>query len=198
LNIPEVPPQVELRDSLKELADERGNEYLHAQLVELDPVSASRINMNDRFRIIRALEVTMTSGRKFSEIIGRVDEPYSTVWIGLNAADRAFLHSIIRERLKLQMQNGMVEEAESLLQKFGRTQTLRSTVNYKELVPLLDGLIDRAQAEKDCEIHNRQLARRQLIWFRRNPRIQWFFIDQSSTKELHDQVVEYTQRSLMR
>jgi tRNA dimethylallyltransferase len=197
MDIPAIPPQAELRDSLKELADERGNEYLHTQLTELDPLSASRININDRFRIIRALEVTMTSGRKFSEIIGRVSEPYSTVWIGLNTADRAVLHSIIRDRLNQQMQNGMVEETESLLQKFGRTQTIMNTVNYKELVRFLDGEIDRAQAQEECEIHNRQLARRQLMWFRRNPRIQWFFIDQSSTKDLHEHVVEYTQRRLI-
>jgi tRNA dimethylallyltransferase len=198
LDIPEVPPQIALRDSLKELADERGNEHLHAQLMELDPASAERINVNDRFRIIRALEVTMTSGRKFSEVIGRIAEPYSTVWIGLNASDRAFLHSIIRERLTIQMQNGMVEEAEALIKKFGRTQTLMNTVNYKEMIPLIDGKIDRAQAQEDCEIHNRQLARRQIMWFRRNPRIQWFFIDQSPLAELHDQVIDHVQRSLMR
>jgi tRNA dimethylallyltransferase len=197
-DIPEIPPQNDLRASLKELASERGNEHLHSQLAELDPQSAERINKNDLFRIVRALEVTMVSGRKFSEMIGRVEEPYSTVWIGLNAADRAFLHSIIRSRLKLQMQNGMVEETEGLLREFGQTQTIMNTVNYKELVPYIEGKIDRAQAEEDCAIHNSQLARRQLIWFRRNPRIQWFFIDQTSSDELHRSVLEFIQRSLMR
>ena len=68
LSIPAVAPQIELRRTLNEIGDREGNEVLHAKLQTLDPISAQRLNANDRFRVVRALEVSMVCGQPFCAI----------------------------------------------------------------------------------------------------------------------------------
>src|SRR5262249_50830685 len=98
LEIPAVEPQPELRASLRELADAEGRPALHKKLAELDPVSAARIGVNDVFRIIRAIEVSVVCGRPFSDLARRVPPRYDTLWIGLTAANRSILYEAIRRR----------------------------------------------------------------------------------------------------
>ena len=188
LSIPRVPPQPELRASLRKLAEREGNQVLHQQLAELDPESARRININDRFRLVRALEVSIVCGKRFSELAGRTDPPYRTIWIGLTASNRPLLYEAISRRYQGQLQAGMLAEVEQLLKRYGRCQSLMKTANYRELVQYLEGEIDRSQADELSVRHNCQLARRQLTWFRANRLITWFAVDRLSPDELSEQV----------
>ncbi len=189
LDIPAVEPQPDIRASLRKLAESQGNAALHARLVELDPASAARIGANDVFRIVRAIEVSIVCGRPFSELARRVEPPYDTLWIGLTAGNRSVLYEAIRRRFQSQMAEGMLAEVEQLLNRFGPTQSVINTVNYRELAMYLSGSLDRAEAEQQCVRHNCQLARRQLIWFRANPKINWWRIDEVSSTELHEGVL---------
>lgn len=196
LSIPPIEPNEELRAELRAFADREGNEALHQRLKEVDPVTAERLGVNDRFRIVRALEVTATLGRPFSEAAQKVDPPYNTIWIGLTADDRAILHKSIQQRFYEQMEAGMMSETERLYQKYGRSQKMMNTVNYKQLVQLIEGEIDRDTAYAEAIRHNVQLARRQLIWFRANPSTTWFAIDKMSKSELQNAVLAHLKERL--
>lgn len=182
--IPKVAPNLELRAKLEALALEQGNQVLHDKLVQLDPLTAQRLNANDRFRVIRALEVCMESGQPFSTQAGRRDEPFETLWIGLTIADRNALKKLITLRLKEQMESGMLEEAQKLYQEYGRSLKLLHTVNYSDLLRFFEGELTQDAAFAECERHNYQLARRQIQWFRSNSRINWFSVDEISRSDL--------------
>lgn len=189
LVIPKVAPQPELRAQLNQFADEEGNIALHRRLEELDPVTAKRLSANDRFRIVRALEVTMTAGEPFSTLTRREDPPFDTLWIGLTANDRSALNESISVRFDQQIREGLLTEVQSLYDRFGPNQAVMNTVNYKELVDHIEGRVSLEEAAELCRLHNRQLARRQLIWFRSNPLIHWLAIDELTKEELTTRVL---------
>jgi tRNA dimethylallyltransferase len=191
LDIPAVAPQPELRAQLKEFADRLGNEALHRRLAEVDAQSAARLNPNDRFRIVRALEVHAVTGVPMSQAAGRKKPPYRTIWIGLTANDRAVLHQAIGKRLQEQMEAGLLAETERLYKRYGPHQKLMHTVNYKQLVQHLEGELNLETALKQAAQHNVQLARRQLIWFRANQAITWYAVDALSRAELTAAVVAH-------
>jgi tRNA dimethylallyltransferase len=177
LSIPNIAPQPELRETFTQFANEHGNQALHACLEKIDPVTAKRLNINDRFRIIRALEVSTVSNKPFSQLIGKGESPYNVLWIGLNANDRNYLHEQIKQRFKLQLEAGLVNEVESLYKKYGPIRSLVNTVNYQEFVQYIEGKFTLEQAIAEAVKHNCQLARRQIMWFRSNNQMNWFAID---------------------
>lgn len=184
LVIPKVAPQPELRAQLNQFADEEGNFALHQRLEQLDPVTAKRLSVNDRFRIIRALEVTMSAGEPFSTLTRREDPPFDTVWLGLTANDRSVLNESISIRFDQQIKEGLLAEVQTLYDRFGPNQAVMNTVSYKELVEHIEGKTSMEEAAELSRLHTRQLARRQLIWFRSNPLIHWLAIDELTKDEL--------------
>lgn len=191
LVIPEVAPQPELRAQLNQFAEAEGNDALHRRLNELDPVTAERLGINDRFRVIRALEVTLIAGAPFSTLTRREDPPYDTTWIGLTVTDRAKLGDAIETRFQQQLADGLTAEVQSLYDQYGANQSVMNTVNYKEIVEHIEGKISLEEAISLCTLHNRQLARRQLIWFRANSLIRWFAVDEQSPADLASSVLHH-------
>jgi tRNA dimethylallyltransferase len=196
LSLPPVSPQKELRAQLEQLADAEGNAALYARLQELDPKTAAKLHVNDRFRIIRALEVQSVTGMPMSQAATRVDPPFHTIWVGLTANDRSVLHKSIELRMNEQVENGLVEETERLYTRYGAHQKLLATVNYKQLVAFLEGKLSRAEALQQAIHNNVQLARRQLIWFRANSEIAWFAIDALSRADLRQSIAAHIKGAL--
>ncbi len=187
LSIPAVPPNPEIRARLQQVAETDGNQALHDQLAALDLPSAQRLNPNDRFRVIRALEVCLVTGMPFSTLAGKREESFDTLWIGLTIADREYLKKLITIRLKEQIDMGMVDEVSSLYRTYGRSLKLLQTVNYRDLVSYVEGEVSLEHAVAECERHNYQLARRQIQWFRTNLKIHWFHVDEISREDLEQQ-----------
>lgn len=183
MNIPAVAPDEKLRAQLKQLVEEKGVEALHEILSELDPVSLTRIQRNDVFRLSRAIEVSKVLGRPFSQAAGRSEVPYHVLWLFLTVADREVLRKRIIERLKEQVKAGVVDETRHLLSSFGRSQALTNAVPYKEYLQFLEGQIDLDTAHEEAVKHNYQLARRQIMWFRANKNAINICVDKSSEKE---------------
>lgn len=188
LEIPPVAPEHDLRAQLRQIADRQGSAALHKQLEELDPATAARLNVNDLFRIVRALEVSIILGRPFSELARISEPPYRTVWIGLMLKDRSKLAQAIRNRFHEQMDQGMLGELEYLLGRYGPCRSIINTVNYKQLALYLQSQLTLAQAEEEAVKHNYQLARRQLMWFRANKEIAWFAVDEIGREDLCERV----------
>lgn len=189
LKMPEVEPQQEIRDELAKVAAEHGVEHLREILRQLDPISAEKIGVNDRFRLIRAIEVSRVLEMPFSQAASREPVPYNIVWIGLTATRRELLKERIIERIDSQLQDGLVAEVQSIYTKFGATQALTNTVAYAEFIQHIDGSLSLEQAREETIKHSVALARRQLIWFRSNTQMNWFAIDELDSKTIFDQCI---------
>ncbi len=171
LEIPGQFPEVRA-----ELEADPDTEAMHARLTELDPVAAERMEPSNRRRVVRALEVTLGSGRRFSEFGPGITAypPTRFIQIGLRL-EGAELDRRVEQRYRRQLDDGLLEEIRGLLAKpGGLSHTAAQALGYKEFLDHLDG---RQSLEEALEIainRTRQFARRQVRWFRRDPRITWF------------------------
>ncbi len=177
IQIPPVPPQPQLRMELNEYANEKGNQELHNWLGKLDPLSAKRLSINDRRRVIRALEVVLVSGEPISKLASQAQPPFRTIWIGLKWSDRTLQARLISERLDKQMADGLLEEVESLWKSIIYRDILKQAINYKEFIPYMENLVDLEICRRQCVQDNFQLARKQMIWFRARQQIHWLVLD---------------------
>lgn len=178
LEFPDTDPAV--RAQLEERARQEGIGALHTQLAQVDPESAERLK-DDR-RIIRALEVYQVTGRPFSSFMPRRQYVQPTLQIGLNG-DRADLHTRLHQRVVGMEERGLLAEVEHL-ETLGLRQgkTAPAAIGYREFLKLLDASRDTlgpgedyttAQAIEDTVTATRQFARRQITWFRADPRVTW-------------------------
>ncbi|MEO8696133.1 MAG: tRNA (adenosine(37)-N6)-dimethylallyltransferase MiaA [Acidimicrobiales bacterium] len=184
----DIPPQYEaVREALDADTDTAG---LHRQLCEVDPVAASRMEPSNRRRIVRALEVTLGSGRPFSSF-GPGLAAYATTTTRLLAIgmDRPALDARIEARYARQMEAGLLDEVQSLLDEpAGLSRTAAQALGYKELIDHVRGEVPLATALATAIARTRRFARRQERWFRRDPRIRW--LDGSNPVEARDAVLE--------
>jgi tRNA dimethylallyltransferase len=168
---------LEIRKRLGDVADERGVEYLHEQLREVDSAGADRIGVNDRYRIIRALEVFELTGEPISAHQGRhrFADPggYDALTIGVEI-DREKLYATIDSRFDAMIAAGFVEEVRALIAAgYAPEKPPLSTIGYKQIVAHLRGEMTLADAISLAKRDSRRLAKRQLTWFRREPEIVW-------------------------
>jgi tRNA dimethylallyltransferase len=160
----------------------RPNEELMGRLTKVDPVSASRIHVNDSKRLVRALEVYELTGKPISSF--QTDWSAGTVrhaacWVGLSW-ERDALNRRINARVKAMLTAGWVEETRRLLDRFGQlSPTASEATGYHEIIEHLQGHLTLDEAAEQIKIATRQLARRQMKWFRRWQQIHWISGDES-------------------
>jgi len=148
---------------------------LYAQLRSLDPVAAARIDPANRRRIVRALEVTLGSGRPFSSFGPGVHAhpPTTFVQVGLHVEPEV-LAGRIEARFRAQMEAGLLAEVQRLHEDpRGLSRTARQALGYKELIDHLEDRLPLAEAIELAITRTRRFARRQRSWFNRDPRIRW-------------------------
>jgi tRNA dimethylallyltransferase len=152
------------------------NEELAARLAHVDPEAARRIHLNDSKRLVRALEVYELTGRPISSF--QTDWSggafrHNASWIGLNW-DRDELNRRINARAKAMLAAGWLEETRRLLDAYGSlSHTAAEATGYRELIDHLEGKLSLDDATEQIKIGTRQLARRQLKWFRRWTQVKW-------------------------
>jgi len=176
LSFPLAPPNAELRSRLARQAREEGVGALHARLAAVDPEAASRLHPNDEKRIIRALEVHAQTGQPISRLqsLDRRFQPrYNTTQFGLTRP-RLELYRRIEERVDRMLAAGLVEEVKSLLAG-GRREDLVAMkgLGYAQIAEHLRGACSLEEAVARLKRDTRRFAKRQLTWFRRDPRIVW-------------------------
>ena len=176
LSIPRVPPDRALRDRLMTEERAAGTGALHRRLTTLDPAAAARIHPANLRRVIRALEVIEATGRPISEQQQRGRRPLRATMIGL-VAERAALYRRIDARVDEQLAAGLADETRRLL-TLGIPAAAPSlqTLGYKELAGWLQGAYGYEEAVRLLKRNTRRYAKRQLTWFRRDPRIEWIDI----------------------
>jgi tRNA dimethylallyltransferase len=162
-----------------ELDAEPDTAVLHQRLVELDPLAASRMEPTNRRRVVRALEVTVGSGRPFSSYGPGLDRYPSQPWpmVGLDVPRRV-LDERISERYRQQMDAGLLAEVAALAgRQAGLSRTARQALGYRELLDHVEHGRDLDDALDEAVTRTRQFSRRQQRWFRRDPRITWLAAD---------------------
>lgn len=166
------PADQELRAFLTERAEKEGIAPLRQELARLDPESYATIDIANTQRVIRALEVTIATGRKFSSFKTSPSKKrsFDIEKIGLSRP-REELYDRINRRVDLMMEQGLVEEARALLPY--RSAPALNTVGYRELFDYFDGKIALEEAVRLIKRNTRHYAKRQMTWWARDSRIQW-------------------------
>ncbi len=177
----------DIRSDLESRADtESGILELYGQLQKLDPAAALKMEPNNSRRIIRALEVTLGSGRRFSDqgpgLFKAGAGGVQAVGIDL---PRAELFDRIEKRLDQLLASGWIEEVQVLLRSpRALSRTARQALGYKEIISFLEGNLTLPEARLAILARTKRLAKRQAAWFRRDPRITWFSTPERAKMEL--------------
>lgn len=166
----------EYRAELEKIANEQGNDVLHAKLQEIDPVSAEKIHANNVKRVIRALEFYHLTGKPISEhneTEQQKESPYNFAYFVLTD-ERANLYKRIDMRVDIMLKNGLVEEVQKLKNMgYHRDMVSMQGLGYKEILDYLDGKCTLEEAIYILKRETRHFAKRQLTWFRREREVIW-------------------------
>ena len=177
----------EIRDALEADEDTVG---LFDRLRTIDPTATTKIDPANRRRIVRALEVTLGSGRPFSSFGPGVDDyPTSDVeQIGLRWP-REVLRTRIAQRVRQMIDDGLVAEVRALAET-GLSRTAAQALGYKETLAMLEGEMSEDEAIATITTRTRQFAVRQERWFRRDPRVRWIDVEHDAVAEATPVVIE--------
>lgn len=165
-NLPKVEPNYELRSKLEK------QENLYEILEELDFETSQKIAKNDRKKIIRAIEIIKTTGKKLSDNRDIGKQELDITWYGKNFP-RNELYDRINLRVDQMIEKGLLNETKQLLDKYGRINNLLCTIGYQEMISYLDNKCSFDDAISKLKQNTRNYAKRQLTWFRKNQEIIW-------------------------
>lgn len=162
-----------IRMDLNQRLKVQGIEELQRQLQSLDPVSYASLDLQNPHRLIRALEISIGTGKPFSSYLKQNQQQrfFNNIKIGLNA-ERSVMYERINKRVDLMMDNGLLDEAKSLYGN--RHLNALQTVGYKELFDYIDGKIPLEFAVSEIKKNTRRFAKRQLTWLNKEQDIHWF------------------------
>ena len=168
-------PSTGVRQRLEQQADQEGMEAMKAWLSRVDPEAAERIQ--DRKRLLRALEVYLETGETITEHNRCTQEQpprFTPVWLALDFAERQTLYDRIDQRVSNMLQMGLLEEIQGLLSSgVPESATAMQAIGYKEFVGALEGKCTVEEAADQVRQSSRRYAKRQLTWFRRNQAVHW-------------------------
>jgi tRNA dimethylallyltransferase len=173
------------REIYEDAARVMGGPHLHTLLAERDPESAAMIHPNNVRRVVRALELS-DQGVRYADLsrnFGLRVSVYDALWIGLSM-DRSHLYGRIDDRVERMVERGLVAEVEHLLSCGLRTAlTAQQAIGYKEIVRHIDGQETLDEAVEAIKRHTRRYAKRQLTWFRADPRVTWLDVTDATPDE---------------
>jgi tRNA dimethylallyltransferase len=181
---PKADPQI--RQRLKA----QPQEHLRKRLEEIDPEAAQRIHPNDKVRTVRALEVYELTGLPISRWHkeSKVPFPYQFTKIGLTL-NRKILYERINARVEQMLAAGLLEEAKALKAKLTPEMPAYRTIGYEELFQYLDGKISYDEAVRLIKKHTREYAKRQIIYFKREPDVHWIDVTGKPLEEILNAVL---------
>ncbi|MEX0967022.1 MAG: tRNA (adenosine(37)-N6)-dimethylallyltransferase MiaA [Bacteroidia bacterium] len=170
-SIPAVSP--EIRQQLQQRLLQNGLEALQQELMEADPAGYRQIEIQNPQRVLRALEVSLGTGRPYSAFLGKepLERPFTPIKLAIEWPREA-LYARINQRCDAMLEAGLLKEVEALL-PFRQHQALQ-TVGYKEFFDYFDSKYSFDEAVLKFKQHTRNYAKRQLTWFRKDKTMRWF------------------------
>lgn len=195
----ESESDIAYREQMIALAQKEGAQALWEKLKQVDPAAAQKIHPNNVGRVARALEVYHTTGIPISahqERSRTKPSPYALCMMALSFRDRQKLYDRINLRVSLMVEQGLEQEARQLIQK-GYGATSFQAIGYKEMGAYLAGEETLEEACEHIRQESRRYAKRQLTWFRRDERYQWFYAeDYEDREQMYQQMAEHVRRQL--
>lgn len=189
-----------LRENLEQQWQRQGAEAMMAQLEKIDPDSARRLHINDKRRILRALEVYFATGETITAHNLRtqsVPPRYQAVMLGLCTEPRSVLYERIDQRVDKMLECGLEREARQLLSQGKLCGTAAQAIGYKEMLAYFSGEMTLFAAAEQIKQKSRNYAKRQLTWFRRDERVHWLIYNAPQAEQmLLQSATEYLQRML--
>ncbi len=190
----EVPEaDVHIREEIKQSIKEKGISVLYEKLKIVDPLYAEKISPNDVKRIIRALEVEESTGKPFSSFQknwNKRESIYNIIFLGI-IAERKKLYRAIEKRVEEMFEKGLVEEVYGLKKKeYDQYCSLQQAIGYKEVLKYINNQTTLEACKEEVKKNTRNLAKRQITWFKADNRIQWINIDD------FDKITDLTKKTL--
>lgn len=168
-------------ENIRSKLEEKSNSELFEILNKIDPESAQGIHINNRKRIIRAIEFFYTSGYPISMQVKNSKNnisPYKVCKIGLNFKDRKLLYNRINLRVEKMFKLGLIEEVKNISSNnINLSKTAAGAIGYKEILEYIKGETDLISAKETLKKATRNYAKRQITWFKRDTEINWLYID---------------------
>ncbi len=184
---------IEYRNMLMDQAEtEEGLKSLYEQATKIDPEAMEKITPNDKKRIVRVLEIYKATGKKKTEKekISRINGVKYEYKVFIVNMDREKLYNRINLRVDLMIENGLVEEVESIYKKYNEFPTAMQGLGYKEVVEYLEGQITKEEMIEKIKKESRHYAKRQLTWFRKDDSFIW--LDSSNGIEYNLEIIQKT------
>ncbi len=193
-----APPVDEgYRKTLYQMAQDKGNDFLHRQLQQKDPQTAERIHPNNTKRVVRALENFRESGQGTGEIkeVKTLTRDYQLTLFGLTR-QRSALYERINQRVDLLMEQGLKQEVQDLLkQGYGEKDIAMKGIGYKELIGYFQGAYSLDDAVDLIKKNTRHYAKRQMTWFKRYEDMIWFDLTTMEEQEVIGEIVTWVQKN---
>ncbi len=177
---------LEYREKLNKVADEKGLENLYKKAQEIDPEAMKKISINDRKRIIRVLEIYHKTGKTKTEqeLQSRKNEVKYEYKVFAITMDREKLYERIEKRVDFMIAQGLIEEVKQILEKYHTFPTAMQGLGYKEVVEYLEGSCTKEEMIEKIKKETRHYAKRQLTWFRKNKETIWLDGEKSTDENV--------------
>lgn len=188
LRIPEAPPNPQVRVELEAFLAAEGREALFLRLQALDPATAAVIDGKNPRRVLRALEIFLTTGKAKVEMEGTQPPPYRFLLLGLDRP-RDQLYERIDRRVDAMMEQGLLEETSRLLTAGYRPPLPAITsLGYREIIAYLENELPLPAAIEKIKTETHRYVRHQATWFRKMPNIVWFTLDETTPETIAERI----------
>lgn len=190
-----------IREELQIELEIKGEEALWRKLYLIDPAYARTIHYRNSKRVLRGIEIYLNTGVTMTEQLkkSRQDksDEYDFLIIGIDWKEREQLYRRIDLRVDKMLELGLLEEARNVYNDPRELSTVRQAIGYKEFFPYFEGKISLEEAIDILKRQTRRYAKRQLTWFRRNPKINWFYLDKNDDiAEVYNQILSFVEKTL--
>lgn len=183
----------EFTEKSKEQFEGVSNDELYKRLLEVDPETT--IHLNNRVRVINALNYYLENNKPYSEKKKSSKLLYDTIFIGLTA-DRDVLYYKINKRVDKMVEEGLIDEARNLYDLHIQTKAVMTPIGYKELFKYFDGEKSLEEAIEDIKTHSRRYAKRQYTWFNNKMKLKWFKTDYEDFSRTEEEVLKYVNKEI--
>lgn len=191
LRIPEAEPDPALRARLEAQLAGQGLQSLVLDLHRLDPQSAGQIDLRNPRRVLRALEIVLTTGQSKVALEGADPPPYRMLQFALTR-ERSVLHQRIDHRVEEMVAGGLVEETQRLLDRgYDPGLPAMTSLGYREMIAYLGGRMTLAQAIERVQIETHRFVRHQMTWFRKLPDLHWVDLDTAAPGDVERQTLAW-------
>lgn len=194
LRIPEVPPDPDLRRQLEEFLAAQGRDALFQWLQRIDPRTAAVIDGKNPRRVLRALEIFLTTGQSKIELEGQEPPPYRILQIGLDRP-RSQLYQRADERIEEMLAAGLLDETKRLLATgYYPPLPAITSLGYREMIDYLEGALSWTEAVDKFKAETHRFIRHQYTWFRKMQEVQWFDISVCPPEVIYQAVANFLQK----